>query len=76
MYSSSELKALPVGAVLLAVGVLAVACGVALVFSAGWGLIVGGVLALALGYDASRDVIPTRVEDRDRGVLRAVGEAA
>jgi hypothetical protein len=61
MFLSSELRALPVAAMLIAVGMLAVSLGVALVLSAGWGLIVGGVLALAFGVDAARDVVPMQV---------------
>lgn len=61
MFLSSELRGLPrlpVGAVLIAVGLLLVPVGVALVTSAGWGVLVAGLLALGFGVDAARDELP------------------
>lgn len=75
MYLSSEVPNVPVGAILIAVGVLAVAIGVAAVLSVGWGLIVGGLLALVLGVDACRDVPSASARGEGSG-LRVVREAS
>jgi hypothetical protein len=44
---------------MIVLGMLLVPFGVGLILSAGWGVLVGGLLALGFGIDAARDEVPT-----------------